>query len=90
MIGGDGVYHVGVELGIVVRKFHALRHHGEDMVELVGGVEMMVVGQDFALNVCFQLGIYHWVHHLLESLAGRAVAHIYHSAAAVAQLVHQV
>ena len=53
------------------------------MVPFVRSVKVVVSGQYFGFHISFQPAVHHWVHHLLERLAWRTVAHINHSAAGV-------
>ena len=84
VVGSDGVYHIGVQFGIVAGQLHALCHHHLHMVQSVCLVEMVVSWQYLPLHIPFETGIHHRVQHLLVGLPWCAVAHIHHAATGVA------
>ena len=90
VVGGDGVYHVFVELGVVLSEFHALCHDALDVGEVVCEVELVVAGKYVLFHIGFEVGAYHGVGHLLEGVAGSAVGHVDDAAVGVAEFLYDV
>ena len=90
VVGGNGVYHVFVELGVVLSEFHALRYDALDVGEVVCEVELVVAGEYVLFHIGFEVGAHHGVGHLLEGVAGGAVGHVDDAAVGVAEFLYDV
>ena len=58
MVGGDGIDHVVVHFIMLCQS----KTPFDDLigvVTLMGSVEVVVAGEDFLLDVCYDVGIYH-------------------------------
>ena len=82
----DSEHHVFIELRVVFCQFEALCHDTQDVVGLVGAVELFVAGK-YELHDIFPEGrVYFMVHHLLVGIARSTIGHVYDAAIGVAVL----